>query len=89
MSQYKQKFLAIKSAIDEWNPYALLPWAPADEFESETTMCAAKIQSTDSVETIAQVVADVFSKAFDDFQSFGIENCMDVANAIRKNLSSM
>ena len=88
MSEYTRKFSAIKSAIDEWNPYNLLLHAPADEFESEAAMCAAKIQPTDSVEKIAQVVADVFSKAFGDPQSFSVANCMGVATAILKNLTS-
>ncbi|MBO5797072.1 MAG: DUF1871 family protein [Clostridia bacterium] len=88
MSEYTRKLAAIKAAIDEWNPYDLLPHAPTDEFESEAALCAAKIQPTDPVETVAQVVSDVFSKAFDDPQGFSVQNCMPVANTIIKNLTA-
>jgi len=47
------KYLAVKKAIDLWNPYGLLPDAPDDEFDSESLIVTGKIKDGDDMMTIA------------------------------------
>ena len=84
-SQYSMLISAIKSAIDEWNPYGLLPDAPNDEFDGESRMIAAKIKYDDKVDAIAEVVSNVFSHQF-EHKDFRVEDCHDVAVKIRLNI---
>ena len=81
-------FVAIKSAIDEWNPYSLLPGAPADEFDGESRMILARIKENSDVDEITSIVSDVFSKQFEP-EDFYKEACLDVAKAIRLNIENM
>lgn len=76
---------AIKTAIDEWNPYGLLPDAPNDEFDGESRMIAAEIKYDDTVDKIAEVVSKIFSQQFEP-QYFHVEDCHDVAAKIRLNI---
>ena len=87
-SQYSMLLSAIKLAIDEWNPYDLLPCAPSDEFDEESRMIAAKIKVDDTVDTIAEIVSDIFSRQFDP-QDFLVEDCQDVAANIRLNIDNI
>lgn len=83
--QYFVLLSAIKSAIDEWNPYDLLPDAPSDEFDGESRMIAAEIKYDDTVDKIAEVVSKIFSQQFEP-QFFRVEDCHDVAAKIRLNI---
>jgi len=80
-----KKFMAVKRAIDVWNPYALLPLAPEDEFDGESRMVTGRIKGDEDVAAIAEIVSDVFSKQFEK-EDFPISHCIDVAEAIRLNL---
>lgn len=73
----------IKIAIDEWNPYSLLPCASEDEFLSETKKVADRISNENKVDEIAQVVSEVFTKSFSDEVKFSKENCMEVSKKIK------
>jgi len=82
------KFLAVKSAIDNWNPLGLLPDAPDDEFDSESREISEKIDNYKNVSDIAEVVSDVFSRQFYK-EGFELENCMDVAKVIYDGLRNL
>lgn len=83
-----KKFLAVKSAIDEWNPYSLLPEAPDDEFDGESSEIARKIDNYKNVSGIAQIVSDVFSNQFHE-KGFTVDDCMDVAKKIQDSLTKL
>jgi hypothetical protein len=83
--KYNVLLRAIKAAIDEWNPYGLLPDAPCDEFDGESRMIAAEIEDDDSADKIAEVVSKIFSQQFEP-QFFRVEDCHDVAAKIRLNI---
>jgi hypothetical protein len=36
-------FCAVKKAVDEWNPYSLLPLSPDDEFDVESKMISTAL----------------------------------------------
>lgn len=77
-------FNIVKKAIDEFNPMGLLPEAPNDEFDSESRKIAGQINVISTVEEIAEIIAKVFSKAFDD--KFEIIECITTAEKIYKNI---
>lgn len=78
-------FEIIKKIIDEWNPYSLLPEAPANEFDIESRRIAEKTSSSDTIEKIARVVSSVFSHAFKP-QYYGYNACYPVAEKIKKEI---
>jgi len=80
-------FSAVKKAIDEWNPYLLLPDAPEDEFDIESCMIALRINENSSVEEITAVVSSVFSKQFEP-EYFQAKDCVEVAQAIKSNIKN-
>ena len=82
----KAKFLAVKTAIDSWNPYGLLPDAPDDEFDGESLMVASRIKGFGNVMDIAKIVSDVFTTQFEE-KYFQVVDCIDVAETIYRNLS--
>ena len=83
-----EKYLAVKKAIDLWNPYGLLPDAPNDEFDCESLMVTGKIKDGDDVMTIAKIISYVFQKQFFE-EDFPLNNCIDVATSIHENLLSL
>ncbi len=65
-------FKVVKLAIDEYNLYGLLPDAPSNEFDSESRKIAGRILVDNTVEEIALIISDVFSKAFNEnFEASG------------------
>jgi len=78
-------FSAVKKAIDEWNPYSLLPYAPEDEFDIESKMIASRITKDSSELEIAGIVSDVFSQLFEP-EYFQVDSCMEVARAIKSSI---
>ena len=59
------KFLIVKKAIDNADPCGLLACcAPLGEYDDESAEIAAMISDEDSVEEIAVICANVFSRAF-------------------------
>lgn len=75
-------FKIVKKAIDEFNPYNLLPEAPNDEFDSESREISEEISINSTVEEIASIISNVFSKSFDE--KFEIKYCMIPAEKIYK-----
>ena len=60
------KFQLVKKAIDKLDVYGLLEGgAPDDEFDYESKEIADRISESDSIIQIAEVLTDVFNKAFD------------------------
>jgi hypothetical protein len=77
-------FKIVKKAIDEFNPYGLLPEAPNDEFDSESREIAGKINVNSTVEEIAKIISKVFSRAFNE--KFDIKDCMSTAEKVYKSM---
>ena len=60
------KYQLVKKAIDKLDVYGLLEGGgPDDEFDSESKEIADRISESDSIIQIAEVITDVFNKAFD------------------------
>jgi len=60
------KYQLVKKAIDKLDVYGLLEGgAPDDEFDSESKEISDRISENDSIIQIAEVITDVFNKAFD------------------------
>lgn len=81
-------YQAIKCAVDEWNPYGLLPDAPSNEFDRESMAIARKISPGDRVEDIAKVVSAIFSSSFEE-EGFSIKECSAVAVNIKCKISDI
>lgn len=75
-------FNIVKTAIDEFNPFELLPEAPNDEFDGESREIAGRIKINGSVGEVAEIISIVFSKAFDE--KFELKDCMATAEKIYK-----
>ena len=82
------KYTIVKRALDSLDPCRLLAHgAPEDEYEYEAEKVAAAITAGDSEARIAEIAAEVFSKAFsweysvDAFRGFAV----DVFNELRKS----
>ena len=78
-------FCAVKKAVDEWNPYSLLPLSPDDEFDVESEMISSMLNENSGETEIAQAVSQVFSKMFEP-ELFKIDDCVGVAQAIKNNI---
>ena len=83
----EEMLAAIRSAIDEWDPFLFFPDAPADEYNEESCLILAQIKEDSDEDTIASAVASVFSKRFDEH--FGKEECVDVAKKIKSNIENI
>ena len=60
------KYQLVKKAIDKLEEYGLLEGgATDDEFDSESKEISDRISESDSIIQIAEVITDVFNKAFD------------------------
>ncbi|MDD4679618.1 MAG: DUF1871 domain-containing protein [Clostridia bacterium] len=75
-------FKIVKKAIDEFNPYSLLPQAPNDEFDSESREIASRINVNSTVEKIAEIISEVFSEEFGE--NFEPKDCMTTAEKIHE-----
>jgi hypothetical protein len=73
-------FKIVKKAIDEFNPYCLMPEAPNDEFDSESREIARKINVNSTIEEIAEIISKVFSESFDE--TIEPKYCMEPAEKI-------
>ncbi len=80
-------FEIVKKAIDDFNLYGLLPEAPNDEFDIESKKIARQINAKSTVNEIAEIIANVFSKAFN--KSFDTKKFLvpaeKIYNAIKNN----
>lgn len=79
-------FNIVKKAIDEFNPFGLLPDAPDDEFDSESREIAEKIKIDNTVEEIAEIISMVLLRSFSI--KFEIPDCMETADKIHKSMNS-
>ena len=77
-------FKSVKKAIDEFNPYSLLPEPPNDEFDNESRKIAGRINVNSTIEEIADIISKVFSRTFDE--SFEIKDCMTTAEKIYESI---
>jgi|SRR5690625_2694934 len=76
----------VKEAIDSFDPYVLIPGvdAPADEYDGESRRIAEKIKPNMSMEEIAGIIAEEFTRSFN--REFTIENCKSPAVEIHQYL---
>lgn len=81
-----QIYLVVKDAIDEWNPYGLLPETPSNEFDSESERIAIAINKGYSVKQIAKVISIVFTEMFEPFTE---DDCMKPASKIKDSLDKL
>lgn len=81
-------FVAVKRAIDEWNPYGLLPEAVSNEFDRESKAIASKISQNDTVDDIAKIISTIFSSSFES-KGFSKRECIDVAKEIKYKISNI
>ena len=78
-------FEIVKSVVDEWNPYELLPNAPSDEYDSETIKISQIINKSSNVVEIADIISRVFSKSFNE--NLDIQKCVKPAEKIYELLN--
>lgn len=75
----------VKKAIDKWDPIDLLPFAPPDEYDSETKKIYNVIKDlgTIDVSCLGQIIFDTFTKAFgNDIFLKTLDECHIVAEDI-------
>ena len=66
------KYSIVKKYIDEMDYLSLLAGgAPGDEFDSESQEISDKITYAHTEQDIANVIADIFSRTFDDKNEAG------------------
>lgn len=83
MNNIKKEY--IKNIVDEWNPIDLLPFAPPDEYDSETEKIYNTIKDNANIEHqhLSKIIYNIFKKAFgEDVFLKTSEECMMVANKI-------
>ena len=77
-AEYRELLAVVAQVVAEWDPHALLDsGAPLDEFAHEVALIAAQVPRVKSAGEAAEVIAEVFSAAFDP-KSFGVEVCAAV-----------
>lgn len=78
-------FAIVKKHIDKLDYYALLAGgAPADEFDLESLEISKAIHADSSVLEIAEIIAQVFEKNFDEADS--VNSFMQTAFNIKEEL---
>ena len=79
------RFRVIKKYIDQMDYYDLLAsGAPSDEFDVESKEISARIRDDHSVQDIAEIIALVFNKYFDEHDDATV--FLAVAEQIEKEL---
>lgn len=84
----EQIYCIVKQAIDEWNPYQLLPEAPSDEFDRESRSIASKIRYESTTDEIAKIISTVFSSSFEP-SCFSKKDCRVVAKKVHNGILDM
>ena len=80
----------VKPHIDQMDYYGLLAsGAPKDEFDSEIQEICRRIRAEQSAAEIAEVIADVFNKNFDEANSMTdfLSVAEQIKDAMHKDLS--
>lgn len=68
--KYRRIYSVVKAQLDEFDAYGLLAGGcPADEFEQEAQMIAARLRRGMSVSQIACLMADVMNAQFESIFS--------------------
>ena len=79
------KFFVVKKYIDQMDYHALLAsGAPSDEFDMESKEISARIRCDHSAQDIAEIIASVFNKYFDEHDEATV--FLVVAEQIEKEL---
>ncbi|HEV2800718.1 MAG TPA: DUF1871 family protein [Pyrinomonadaceae bacterium] len=75
-------FDAVRSVINEWDPYDLLAGgAPDDEFGSEISAVIRQLDRIRSPRDASYVISRVFSSSFEP-ESFQVEHCQSVGERL-------
>jgi hypothetical protein len=75
-------FDAVRSVINEWDPYELLAGgAPSDEFGSEISAVIRQLDRIHSPRDASHVISRVFSSSFEP-ELFQIEHCQSVGERL-------
>lgn len=85
MNSIKKEY--IKVVVDEWDPIDLLPFAPLDEYDSETEKVYNLIKNKAKVEPqdLSEIIYNVFKEAFGSGIFLNnLKDCTYVANKILK-----
>ena len=78
-------FLIVKKYIDQLDYYALLAGgAPSDEFDIESRIISEKISFDNSAEVIADIIASVFNRSFDEENN--VPAFLSIAQQIKNEL---
>lgn len=73
----------IEEIINEWDPLDLLPFAPKDEYESESLLIYEAFKKTKDIPTLAHEIHYIFLESFgDDVFKKTIDECMTIAETI-------
>ncbi len=78
--KYNATFNIVKKIVNEWDPVGLLPSAPDDEYEFEIARIVSLLSNVDTVNTLSDGIAQIFTKAFG--WSFSEEECLPVSRKI-------
>ncbi|MFJ7729317.1 DUF1871 family protein [Neobacillus sp. NPDC097160] len=78
--KYNELFNLVKKSVNYWDPIGLLPSAPDDEYDMEIGRIVALLGKVDSINTLAEGIDEIFTKAFD--WSFTKEECLPIAQKI-------
>ncbi len=80
------KFSIVKKYIDRMDYFNLLACgSPNDEFDIESKEISTKVQDEHSVKEIAEIIASVFNKNFDEHDDVAV--FLVVAEQIKNELS--
>lgn len=80
----------LKKNIDVWDPIELFPGCPNDEYLPEIDEILLLANRDDiSIEKLANIIFDVFTKYFDSCFTKSINECITVAEKIIADHSSM
>jgi hypothetical protein len=83
----EQIFDAVRSVINQWNPYDLLAGgAPDDEFGSEISAVVRQLDRIHSPCDASHVISRVFSSSFEP-ELFQIQNCQSVGERLYEVLT--
>lgn len=75
----------VKKNVDLWDPVGLLPYAPDNEYDIESKQIAKQVKLNHTVEELAEIISQVFSKGFG--REYAAKCCSEVAEAIYKDLN--
>lgn len=85
--RYREMIEVITRMLNEWDPYDLVRGgAPDDEFAREAAQISVKISEIITPMQLAEVISEVFSKAFASEPYFSVDACLPVASRLLNEL---